>query len=86
MSYDQHPWEREDADIRKAFTEKDAEIERLKGKIDVRDAVIAKLSGTVAEWRPLIVRAAFALEDWNIVSIKSIHLKLINDLREATKE
>ena len=30
MSYDQHPWEREDEEIRQAFAAKDAEIERLK--------------------------------------------------------
>jgi hypothetical protein len=30
MSYDQHPWEREDEEIRQAFAQKDAEIERLK--------------------------------------------------------
>lgn len=33
MSYDQHPWEREDEEIRKAFAEKDAEIKRLKSEV-----------------------------------------------------
>jgi hypothetical protein len=66
------------------------EIERLRGQIDVRDSVIAKLSGTVAEWRPLLERAADALEE----TMEEIYSgsewygslkELITELREAAE-
>jgi hypothetical protein len=63
--------------------EKDAEIDRLKGQVDVRDAVISKLSGTVAEWRPYLTRAADALED--LVWKERLHQPLIDELREAAE-
>lgn len=66
----------------------DKEIERLKGQIDVRDAVIAKLSGTVAKLRPLLAQAADALENHVNYAIDlgmSDDKVLIAELREASK-
>ncbi len=57
------------------------EIERLSGQIDVRDAVISKLSGTVARWRPLITHAADELKRYAVVT----ETNLIHELREAVK-
>ena len=70
----------------KEWKRNQAEIERLKGQIDVRDSVISKLSGTVAEWRPLIARAADALApyEWRFPDGNAIR-QLIAELRRATE-
>jgi hypothetical protein len=49
---DQHPWEREDEEIREAFAAKDAEIERLK-KI-IAHYKSRKLESLIAELIKLI--------------------------------
>ena len=62
------------------------EIGRLRGQIDVRDSVISKLSGTVAHMRPLLVRAADALEVWTGPTDSLTANMLIKELREASQK
>jgi len=74
------------------FKLRDDESERLKGQIDVRDAVISKLSETVAELRPLLARAADALEEEVTMGTLTPKmpeyaekLAIVAELREAAK-
>jgi hypothetical protein len=67
------------------ITEQKNELLRLKGQIDVRDAVISKLSGTVAEWRPLLTRAADALSKESWPSVHHDYSGLISELRKAAQ-
>ncbi len=64
--------------------EKDAVIDRLKGQIDARDSVISKLSGTAAEWRPLLTRAANVLGSVGKYTCTD-YAKVAKELREAAK-
>jgi hypothetical protein len=43
MSFEQDPWDREDGEIRKAFEQKDAEIERLKERVATLEHICRRL-------------------------------------------
>lgn len=56
MSYEQHPWEREDEEIREAFANKNAEIKRLTDELEEKEQDINRLLGENSKQRNEIDR------------------------------
>jgi hypothetical protein len=85
---DQHPWDREDEEIRQAFVTKDTEIERLKGENDLLLMKVGCLESLRSRDKELITELADDLQAWTGWLDKGDtkpQSQLIQRAREATR-
>jgi hypothetical protein len=86
MSFEQDPYEREEEEIRKAFAEKDAEIERLRDALKQNADAQATFQEIVRNQRKLIGELAEAVRAWKpyLWKWRSQLLKRARETREKT--